>query len=64
MEFVADDVETAFKRHATSKIKDENDLFRITDAWFPWRSHTEYRFCFSFRTEKHAPVNGEEHELS
>ncbi|MGM0851427.1 MAG: DNA mismatch repair endonuclease MutL [Bacillota bacterium] len=30
----ADDVKTAFKRHATSKIKDENDLFRIRTLGF------------------------------
>ncbi|WP_374056713.1 DNA mismatch repair endonuclease MutL [Rossellomorea sp. FM04394] len=29
-----DDVKTAFKRHATSKIKDENDLFRIRTLGF------------------------------
>lgn len=29
-----DDVLTAFKRHATSKIKDENDLFRIRTLGF------------------------------
>ncbi|WRP08560.1 DNA mismatch repair endonuclease MutL [Rossellomorea aquimaris] len=29
-----DDVQTAFKRHATSKIKDENDLFRIRTLGF------------------------------
>ncbi|MBA4536280.1 DNA mismatch repair endonuclease MutL [Bacillus aquiflavi] len=30
----ADDVLTAFERHATSKIKDENDLFRIRTLGF------------------------------
>jgi DNA mismatch repair protein MutL len=29
-----DDVKTAFRRHATSKIKDENDLFRIRTLGF------------------------------
>ena len=52
-----DDIETAFFRHATSKISSGKDLFRHCQPWLPRRSASEYCSCCAGRVHFFAGVN-------
>jgi hypothetical protein len=41
------DARMAFERHATSKIQQIEDLFRIKTMGFSWRSFSKYCCCTS-----------------